>query len=67
MHRNGGDLILPWEEERRKLPPLARGFFLVLGVAVLISIFINQCSTSDARPLAETPGYQEGAAEGFCR
>jgi len=67
MHRNGGDLILPWEEERRKLPPLARGFFIVLGVAVLISISVNQCSSSDTMLLAEPSGCQDGVAEGFCR
>jgi Ni/Fe-hydrogenase subunit HybB-like protein len=44
MARHENRLILPWEEERNRMPRAARVVFFLIGVAVFIAVMINQCS-----------------------
>jgi len=51
-------LILPWEEDRNKMPGPYKMLLTLIGVAVLAGVLFNQCSSP-----AEADGLWAGQAE----
>jgi hypothetical protein len=41
-------LVLPWNEDRRRLPWPYKAFMVLVGVAVFVGVLVSQCSVQEA-------------------